>query len=92
MDRGFSFSKHCDNKNVDKDCQSSWERNKTVTKSIFILDKNDDIKKVLKDTPVSEFRGVGTAYAESPGKRGIRNARELSNMFEEWTCKNMVAW
>lgn len=65
------------------------KKNKAVTNCICTLDNDNNIKKVLKSTPVNELWGVGRAYAEKLKNWGISNAWELSNMSEEWARTRM---
>jgi DNA polymerase V len=65
------------------------KKNKTATKCIYTLTENDDIREILKETPVSGIWGVGRAYAEKLMGWGITSAWELSNMREEWAYKNL---
>jgi DNA polymerase V len=65
------------------------KKNKDATKCIYTLAENDDIREILKKTPVSEIWGVGRAYAEKLVGWGITSAWELSNMPEQWAYKNL---
>ena len=65
------------------------KKNKAATKCIYTLAENDDIREVLKKTPVSGIWGVGRAYAEKLMGWGITSAWELSNMPEQWAYKNL---
>jgi len=65
------------------------KKNKAATNCIYTLDDNNDIREVLKKTPVSGIWGVGRAYAEKLIDWGITDAWELRNMTEDWAYKNM---
>src|SRR6185312_4484368 len=65
------------------------KKNKAATNCIYTLDDNNDIREVLKKTPVSGIWGVGRAYAEKLIDWGITDARKLRNMTEDWAYKNM---
>lgn len=65
------------------------KKDKAATQCIYTLYNDDDIRRVLEKTPVSEIWGVGRAYAEKLTGCGITSAWELSNMSEEWAHKNM---
>ncbi|HEY5465316.1 MAG TPA: Y-family DNA polymerase [Hanamia sp.] len=65
------------------------KKNKASTNCIYTLDDNNDIREVLKKTPVSGIWGVGRAYAEKLINWGITDAWELRNMTEDWAYKNM---
>ncbi len=65
------------------------KKNKAATNCIYTLDDDNDIREVLKKTPVSGIWGVGRAYAEKLINWGITDAWELRNMTEDWAYKNM---
>lgn len=65
------------------------KKNKAATKCIYTLIDQDQIREVLKNTPVSEIWGIGRAYVEKLVKWEITNAWDLSNMPEEWVRKNL---
>ncbi|MEO9146301.1 MAG: Y-family DNA polymerase [Ginsengibacter sp.] len=65
------------------------KKNKAATNCIYTLGDNDNIREILKRTPVSEIWGVGRAYSEKLVNWGITDAWELRNMSEGWGYKNM---
>ncbi len=65
------------------------KKNKVATKCVYTLSDNNDVREVLKKTPVSGIWGVGRAYADKLINWGITNAWELSNMPEEWINKHI---
>jgi DNA polymerase V len=65
------------------------KKNKADTNCIYTLDDQNQIKKVLKATSVSELWGVGRAYAQKLVNWGITDAWQLSNMSEDWARKHM---
>jgi DNA polymerase V len=65
------------------------KKNKVATKCVSTLTNEDEIRTVLKSTPVKEIWGVGRAYADKLMNWGITNAWELRNMPEEWAHKHM---
>ncbi|MEO6894545.1 MAG: Y-family DNA polymerase [Ginsengibacter sp.] len=65
------------------------KKNKIATNCIYTLDDHNLIRKVLKETFVSELWGVGRAYAQKLANWGIINAWQLSNMSEEWARTHM---
>ena len=65
------------------------KKNKAATNCIYTLDDDNNIREVLKKTPVSGIWGVGRAYAEKLINWGITDAWELRNMTEDWAYKNM---
>jgi DNA polymerase V len=65
------------------------KKNKADTNCIYTLQDQNLIKKVLKETSISELWGVGRAYAQKLANWGITNAWQLSNMSEEWARTHM---
>jgi len=65
------------------------KKNKAATNCIYTLDDHNLIKKVLRETSVSELWGVGRAYAQKLVNWGITDAWQLSNMSEDWARTHM---
>jgi len=65
------------------------KENKADTNCIYTLDDHNLIKKVLRETSVSELWGVGRAYAQKLVNWGITDAWQLSNMSEDWARTHM---
>ncbi|CAN5146730.1 Y-family DNA polymerase [soil metagenome] len=65
------------------------KKNKAATQCVYTLTEANDIREVLKTTPITGIWGVGRAYADKLMGWGITNAWELRNMPEEWAGKHM---
>jgi DNA polymerase V len=65
------------------------KKNKAASNCVTTLTNTDDIKALLKKTPVSGIWGVGRAYVQKLINWNIETAWDLSNMPEEWAQKHL---
>jgi len=57
--------------------------------SFCLMDKEEDIKKVLAKFPVEDIWGVGRAYSKMLKSKGINTASDFTSVSQEWVKSKM---
>jgi DNA polymerase V len=63
--------------------------NKRITNCVMVLETEQQLKKLLKSTPVQDIWGIGSRYADKLKSLEIVTAWDLSKMSEEWAKTHM---
>ncbi len=63
---------------------------KKTREAVFILRKEEDIRKVLSETSVSDIWGIGNQHARFLNQHGMVSALDLTAAPDEWIRKNMT--